>query len=66
LLVEQYSSDGWMDKEDKTEFKRFVRASLGNAGTNQLQMKLTKTNQHAGTIQAKTPASVRKCLNESS
>jgi hypothetical protein len=60
LLVEQYSSDVWMDKEDKAEFKRFVRASLGNAGTNQLQSKLIRTNQHAGTIQAKTPTSVRK------
>jgi len=60
LLVEQFSSDDWMDTEDKAELKRFVRASFGNAGTNQLQSKLKKTNKHAGTIKAKTPASVRK------
>jgi hypothetical protein len=60
LLVEQFNSDGWMDKEDKAELKQFIRASLGNAGTNQLQSKLIKTNKHAGTIQAKTLASVHK------
>jgi hypothetical protein len=53
LLVEYCGSKGNLNKEDRTEFRRFVRAILKNAGTNQLQTKLIKKNINNGTNQAR-------------
>jgi hypothetical protein len=47
-------------KEDRVGIKRFVRAILKNAGTNQLQTKLMKKMANNGTNQAKTPINVPK------
>jgi hypothetical protein len=52
LLVEYYGSEGNLHKEDRAEIRRFVRAILKNAGTNQPQTKLTEKNMNDGTNQA--------------